>query len=227
MEKKNFSNKEAIKYGWSIMKDNLWYFVGILIVAWLVTGIPGTLADHFQKHDMGALASLFHLITIVLRVIISIGMIKIALKFLAGEKPEFGELFRFQGNFWRMLGGSILYGLIVIAGFILLIVPGIYWTIKFQWFGYCIVDQKLGPINALKKSAAMTQTVKWQLLGFSLVLAGINILGFLCLFVGLFATIPTTLMAYVFVYKKLMDQTIAQPATEAAPAPPAQAEKPA
>ncbi|MGB3341123.1 MAG: hypothetical protein WBB37_06550 [bacterium] len=223
MEKKNFSNKEAIKYGWSIMKANLWYFVGILIVAWLVVGIPGALADHFQKNDMGFLALLFNIITSVLRVIISIGMIKIALKFLAKEKPEFIDLFGFQGNFWRFVGGSILYGLIVIAGFILLIVPGIYWAIKFQWFGYCIVDQKLGPVNALKKSAEMTQTVKWQLLGFAFVIAGINILGFLCLFIGLFATVPTTLMAYAFVYRKLVGQTESEPAT----APALKEEKPA
>jgi uncharacterized membrane protein len=223
MEKKNFSNKEAIKYGWSIMKANLWYFVGILIVAWLVVGIPGALADHFQKNDMGFLALLFNIITSVLRVIISIGMIKIALKFLAEEKPEFMDLFRFQGNFWRFVGGSILYGLIVIAGFILLIVPGIYWAIKFQWFGYCIVDQKLGPINALKKSAEMTQTVKWQLLGFAFVIVGINILGFLCLFIGLFATVPTTLMAYAFVYRKLVGQTESAPAA----VPVAKEEKPA
>ena len=161
---------------------------------------------------MGFLAFLFNIITGVLRVIISIGMIKIALKFLTDEKPEFMDLFRFQGNFWRMVGGSILYGLIVVAGFILLIVPGIYWAIKFQWYGYLIVDQKLGPINALKKSAKMTKTVKWQLLGFALVIAGINIVGFLCLFIGLFATVPTTLMAYASVYRKLLDQTAGEPA---------------
>lgn len=217
MEKKNFSNKEAIKYGWGIMKANLWYFVGILIVAWLIVGIPGALADHFQKNDMGFLTLLLNIITAVLRVIISIGMIKIALKFLSEEKPEFKELFNFKGSFWRFVGGSILYGLIVAAGFILLIVPGIYWAIKYQWFGYCIVDQRLGPVQALKKSAQMTDTVKWQLLGFGLVMTGINILGFLCLFIGLFATIPTTLLAIVFVYRKLLSQTESAQATIPAP----------
>jgi len=217
MEKKNFSNKKAIKYGWGIMKANLWYFVGILIVAWLIVGIPGALADHFQKNDMGFLTLLLNIITAVLRVIISIGMIKIALKFLSEEKPEFKELFNFKGSFWRFVGGSILYGLIVVAGFILLIVPGIYWAIKYQWFGYCIVSQKLGPVQALKKSAQMTDTVKWQLLGFGLVMTGINILGFLCLFIGLFATIPTTLLAIVFVYRKLLSQT--EPAQPTIPAP--------
>ena len=213
MEKNNFSNKEAIKYGWDIMKANFWFFVGIIIVAGLIVGIPSNIADHLNKPDPCLLGFVFNIIAGVARAIISIGLIKIALIFLNKEKPEFKELFNFKGSFWRFVGGSILYGLIVVAGFILLVVPGIYWAIKYQWFGYCIVDQKLGPVQALKKSAQMTDTVKWQLLGFGLVMTGINILGFLCLFIGLFATIPTTLLAIAFVYRKLLSQTESAQAT--------------
>jgi uncharacterized membrane protein len=211
MEKKNFSNKEAIKYGWDIMKANFWFFVGIIIVAGLIVGIPSNIADRLNDPDLCLLGFIFNI------TIISIGLIKIALIFLNKEKPEFKELFNFKGSFWRFIGGSILYGLIVVAGFILLIIPGIYWAIKYQWFGYCIVDQKLGPVQALKKSAQMTDTVKWQLLGFGLVMTGINILGFLCLFIGLFATIPTTLLATTFVYRKLLSQTESAQATIPAP----------
>jgi|GEM_PF-4642886 len=63
----------------------------------------------------------------------------------------------------------------------------------------------------------MQDTVKWQLLGFGLVMAGINILGFLCLFIGLFATIPTTLLAAALVYRKLLNQTESAQATIPAP----------
>lgn len=206
MTKKDFLIGEAIKYGWNIMKANLWFFVGVLIVAWLVTAIPRGIADRLQE-DASGLAVLFNIIYWIAQTIISIGIIKIVLKFLADEKPEFVELFRFQGNFWRYVGSSILYGLIVIGGIILFIVPGIYWAIKFQFFGYCIVDQKLGPVEALKKSSKITYQVKWKLLGFGLVMVGINILGFLCLFVGLFATIPTTMIAFAYVYRKLLSQT--------------------
>ncbi|TET62772.1 MAG: hypothetical protein E3J47_03125 [Candidatus Stahlbacteria bacterium] len=206
MTKKDFLIGEAIKYGWNIMKANLWFFVGVLIVAWLVTGIPQAIANRLQDNYSG-LAALFRILHLIVDVIISIGLIKIALKFLVNEKPEFAELFRFQGNFWRYVGSSILNGLIVAAGIILFIVPGIYWAIKFQFFGYCIVDQKLGPVEALKKSSKITYQVKWKLLGFGLVMVGINILGFLCLFVGLFATIPTTMIAFAYVYRKLLSQT--------------------
>lgn len=206
MTKKDFLIGEAIKYGWNIMKANLWFFVGVLIVAWLVTAIPRGIADRLQE-DASGLSVLFNIIYWIAQTIISIGIIKIALKFLADEKPRFAELFRFQGNFWRYVGSSILYGLIVAAGIILFIVPGIYWAIKFQFFGYCIVDQKLGPVEALRQSSKITYKVKWKLLGFGSVIAGINILGLICLFVGLFATIPTTMIAFAYIYRKLLSQT--------------------
>jgi len=39
------------------------------------------------------------------------------------------------------------------------------------------------------------------------VLGIINLLGLICLGVGLFATIPTTMVAMAFVYRKLLAQT--------------------
>jgi predicted cobalt transporter CbtA len=35
----------------------------------------------------------------------------------------------------------------------------------------------------------------------------INILGFLCLIIGIFATVPTTMMAIAAVYRNLLKQT--------------------
>ena len=108
--------------------------------------------------------------------------------------------------FFKYLIGSILYGLIVFAGTILLIIPGIIWGIQFCFYDYFIIDKGLGPIEALKRSSAITRGVKWDLFVFSLILLGINLLGALCLLIGLFATIPTTMVAIAFVYRKLLAQ---------------------
>ena len=110
-------------------------------------------------------------------------------------------------SFFDYLIGSILYGLIVVVGLILLIIPGIIWAIKFQFFDYLIVDKGLGPIDALEKSSDITRGVKWDLFAFGILLAIINILGFLCLVVGLFVTIPVTLVAMAFVYRELLPET--------------------
>lgn len=54
-----------------------------------------------------------------------------------------------------------------------------------------------------KKSSLITRGVKWDLFLFDLLLTLINFLGTLCLLIGLFATIPTSMMTTVFVYRKL------------------------
>jgi uncharacterized membrane protein len=97
---------------------------------------------------------------------------------------------------------------------LLLIVPGIIWGIKFCFFDYFVVDKRLGPIEALKRSSAITRGVKWDLFVFFLMLTGINLLGAFCLLIGLFAAIPTTMVAQAFVYRRLLAQTEIAPVSE-------------
>jgi uncharacterized membrane protein len=134
------------------------------------------------------------------------GLIRIAIRFCDNEKGGFADLFSCFPLVFKYLFSSILYVLVVFGGMILLIIPGIIWAIKFQFFSYFIVDRGLGPIEALKRSAVITKGVKWDLFVFRLLLMGINLLGVLCLLIGLFATIPMTMVAVAFVYRKLLAQ---------------------
>ena len=96
----------------------------------------------------------------------------------------------------------------------MLIVPGVIWAIKYQFFAYLIVDKKMGPWEAIQKSGEMTAGNKGNLFLLGLILALINIAGAICLLVGLFATIPTTMLAIVYVYRKLLGEVAAPvPAT--------------
>ena len=219
MSQKNFSIGEAVRFGWDTMKANFWFFVVLLIVAGFIEYIP-IVIDMLLGKNMPGLAFLFRVIGWVVSIIVAIGMIRIALKILDGEKAELKDLFSFRPFFWKYLLGAILTGLIVIGGLILLIFPAFVWALKFQYFGYLIIDRKLDAIEALKNSGKITNGVKWNLLGFSFVLLGINIVGVLALFIGLFATVPLTMMATAFVYRKLLSQTEAIPPTEVAQATP-------
>jgi uncharacterized membrane protein len=221
VEKKDFSVEEALQYGWNIMKENIWFFVGVLVVAWALAGVPHIIANILQRESSG-LAFFFRIIGWVADIIVSIGLITIALKFLDKQEPKFEDLFSFRPYFWKYLGASILTAIIVWVGFFLMIIPGIYWALKFQFFGYFVVEHGRDPVEAMRMSSRITQTVKWKLFGFGLVLALINIVGAICLFVGLFVTIPVTLLAYSSVYRKLLEQTesaqVGPSTPEAAPA---------
>jgi len=205
MRAEKFSISEAIHFGWNTMKSNLGFFIGLLIFVFLFTSLSSIIAAKATEANI-FLGIIFYIADFSLSIIISIGLVKIALRFCDNEKGRFADLFSQYPLFPQYLVGSILYGLIVFAGTILLIIPGILWGIQFCFYDYFIVDKGLGPIEALKRSSAITRGVKWDLLGFFLVLLGINLLGALCLLIGLFVTIPTTMVALAFVYRKLMVQ---------------------
>lgn len=221
MERKDFSVEEALQYGWGVMKDNIWFFVGVLAVAWAIAGLPHIIAHILQRESSG-LSFIFRIIGWVANIIVSIGLIAIALKFLDNQQPRFEDLFSFKPFFWKYLGASILYGLVIWFGMILLIVPGIYWALKFQFFGYFVVEQASDPVEAMRRSSRITYSVKWKLFWFGIVLAFINTVGMMVLLVGLFVTVPFTLLAYSYVYRKLLAQTESAQALsgaqEAAPA---------
>lgn len=204
MTTNKFSKKEAIGFGWGVMKNNFWFFVGILLISGLVNFI-GNIAEIFLKGKPLSIF-LFQVIGIIFGIIIEMGLIKICLKFYDQKKPKFSELFLQYPLFFKMLFGRILYGLIVILGLILLIIPGIILSIKFYFFEYFIVDKGLGPIEALKRSWRLTKGAGWNLFLLFLLLGLINFLGTICFLVGLFATIPTAMLATAFVYRKLLSQ---------------------
>ena len=212
MTAKAFSKGEAIRFGWATMKAHLGFFLGLLLVALVICFIPG-IPQELTEENAPVLSFLFGIVSSLFQMIVGMGLVTISLKFIDNAKPELGDLFSRFHLFFKYLGGNILYILIILGGLILLIVPGIVWALKFQFFNYFIIDKELGPIEALRRSAAITMGAKWDLFLFGLLVAGINLLGILALLVGLFATYSTSMVAIAFVYRKLLART------EAAQAP--------
>ena len=206
MKTKGIYIGEVVRFGWKKMKDNLGFFIVLLLVAWLVQIVPQLIGDYLVERQI-ILGLTLYLISVVLNIVVTMGLIKISLRFSANKKGTFKDLFSCFPLFFKYLISSILYGLLMIAGLILLIFPGMIWGIKFGLYPYFIVDKGLGPIKALKASAKTTMGARWDLLGFGFVVFIINLLGVLCLVIGIFATIPTTMVATALIYRKLLSQT--------------------
>jgi len=220
-----FSRDQALSFGWQTMKANLVFFIVLLLIMGFINVIPNMATQLAQKsgssgHPNLALisfAGILQLAFAVLGMIMQIGVMKICLKFIDQEKPDYMELFTHYRYFLFFLVGSILYGLIVLGGFLLLIVPGIIWGIKYGFCMYLIIDREMNPIDALKKSAVMTEDVKFELFIFYIILGLFNLLGAMCLLVGLFVTIPTSMVAMAYVYRQLLAS--AEPAPAINPTP--------
>jgi uncharacterized membrane protein len=205
MANDRFSKKEAIKFGWEAMKNNLVFFILFLLVAWIISGGISFLGNPRWGPDFLFFPIFFSVLGWVISIFISMAYTKIGLRLsaAAGETAVVEDTWSAYPYFLNYLVGSILYGLIVLGGLILLIVPGIIWGIKYSMFGYLIIDRDMGPVEALKKSGEITRGYKWELFLLGLLFIGISILGALACGVGLFAAIPTILVAHVYVYRRL------------------------
>lgn len=201
-----FSKKEAIKFGFKTAKENILFFIGLLVIWVLVTAIFSTIQETLNTNKQYLIGLLFNLFTLVIDSILSLGIINITLKFVDGQKPDFKDLY-YTTKLFNFILASLIKAVVVIVGFILLIIPGIILSIKFQFFEYFIVDKKMDAVDSLKASWKITKGVKWNLFLFGLLLALINILGFLCFIIGLVIAVPLTMVANTWVYRKLLSQS--------------------
>ncbi len=197
---KQFDKIGLIKQSWEIVKKNA-KFVAILMVAFVVYQIvQGAVQGFFGE---GLLASLVSLGFTVLTLFFQIGFIKIILKLIDGHKAEITELWAYPQYLLRMIGATIVYTIIVVIGFILLIIPGIYLALRLQFYSYYIVDKNAGAMDSLRMSWKATDKNVINIFLFMLLILGINILGALALLVGLLITIPVSIIAVSLLYRKL------------------------
>lgn len=199
---KEFPRSEALKFGWETAKKNIRFFVVTLLIVFGISFLFSSLDSSFPE-DATMPKFITGILSWVISSITSIGLIRIALNFVEKKESKYMDLFTHYDRTVNYMATSILYGLIIVAGLILLIIPAIYWGVRFQFFSYLVTEKNLGPIQALKGSWNMTADHTWQLFVFGLIVMGINILGMLALFIGMLWTIPTTQLATAYIYKNL------------------------
>ena len=200
-----FTAGEAIRFGWETFKPRPWFFVGATLNharLWLDrrvyarhrcrrVGLGRSVLTARQPnqpagrhaHQYGATA--FYL--------------------SAHDNPDAADLSAWwhPRPFLKFLGAFILLMLTIAVGFILLIVPGIIFALMFMFTTFIVIDREFGPIDSMKESRRLTYGHKWKLLGLSLLLVLINLLGLAALFVGLFVTVPISSLALTHAYRVL------------------------
>lgn len=196
--------KESLAFGWRTFKSCPWLFISVPLVLLAVAMGIGIIEDalglFFSKAQMELIISVESFVTTVL---MSIGIGTLYLK-AQGDVAAAGlrDLWN-PKPFWRYAGVSILGGVVIILGLVLLIVPGIIIALAFSLSGLLVIEKGLGPIEALKESVRLTKGHRLELFKLSLANIGINILGVCALVVGIFVTIPVTEMAFVHAYRTL------------------------
>lgn len=188
----------TISHAWEVVKANLGMLVLLFFVSFVVVLIPSGLSTLFD--DSAPLALVFNLLSYSVSFIVQIGLIRVGLKAYNGEDISFEDLYSDIGKFISYAIASILYGIIVSIGFMLLIIPGIYLSIRLFFFTIAVVSEDLGPIEALKRSYELTQGNVLSILVLTFMLSLLNFAGVLLLGVGLLITIPIMEIALIHAY---------------------------
>lgn len=197
----SFSPIEVLKQGFKLFKENLVAFLKLGAILLILNIISGMLTG--GEANRSPFMVILSLVISGVSILIQIGMTKIILDIHDGKKLNLEYLYKLYPLFVRYLGASIIYGVAVVIGLILLIIPGIIIAIKFQFYSFLIVDKNEGIIDSLKKSAKLTEGHMMNLFILGVLLIIINLVGAMLLGLGLLVTIPTSVMAMVYVYRKL------------------------
>jgi uncharacterized membrane protein len=203
------SISDCIQFGWENFKTRPGILIGAFLLTILVPAIPGILfpgpeiTPGVPPPPPSAAATLASLVGVVLGVFATLGATTFALRAHDDiAHVEIGDLWN-PKPFWRFLGTQLLVGLIVFAGILLFVIPGIIAAVGLGFAPYAVIDRGAGVIDSLKQSWDITRGHKWQLFLFGLVLIGLNLLGLLAFLVGLLVTIPMTWLAVTHAYRTL------------------------
>jgi hypothetical protein len=229
---KKINTGEIIKASWKMTSDNflgLLGTLGIVVAINIILSVPNSIFEN--NKEMSLFVLVYSVAVSVFGVVIGMGLVRIILDVVSGQKIEFKKLFTTYKPFWKYLLSSILLSIIILtpllvifglgmAGFLILgkssgamvaigffaiaaVAYLIYMSVRLAFNRYFVIDRNSGPLEAIKLSYKATKGQVIELIIFQLALFGINLLGALLLFVGLLFTIPLTMVASAMVYRQL------------------------
>jgi uncharacterized membrane protein len=207
---------ESIQFGWKTVQASAAFVVGVTLVAWLVPGIiewAGEKALDSRLQHFG-----INVISYAVSSTFALGLAKIYLRFRDGEMPIFENLFDGLARLHIYIAAMMIMGIAVAMGLILLVVPGIIFLLRLWFVGFVVVDEPVGPLEAIQRSWDITRGHTLDLFLLFLLLVGLNLLGIIALGVGLLITAPISGLSLAFVYRHLKPRAVAAPAAQPAPA---------
>ena len=195
-----FSIQESFKRAWELFKQNKKLLILSTIILMLASSVSKSKGYYgYREVLMIIISIIFMIVTVVLQ----IGWYKMLLKLEDGLKTKLHEMVEHENLFFKFIFTHILLGIITFIGFVLLIIPGIYFLLTYLFAPIIAIDSGLTIYESFTESARITKGNKMKLILLLLTLGLSNILGAMALIVGLLVSIPVSMLAYVHVYRTL------------------------
>lgn len=151
-----------LKPSWKATRTNLITFGYLILVPLTLTAGAEGFAATRTSRTVHSILIVFGWITIIAAILVwsvSIPAISyVRLQSVRGIKVGYVEsLKKGISIFYRWWVLQFLVSLIIVAGFILLILPGFFMVHRFVLSRYVLLDKDLGPVDALRESARLAK----------------------------------------------------------------------
>lgn len=184
------------KYGSFVLGISVTFYVcAIVPQVYYVLNAPAEPTIRWQVISM---------VLTLLQVFLTLGFIKVCYRLATGQQTGVMDLINNGKPFLSYFVASFLYGIAVVVGIFLLIVPGIYLAIRLQFYPYFILEHDNSSIQALTNSFHITGDYLLELFLFGISVLLINVAGILLFGVGIIFTYPLTTLATALVYRRLV-----------------------
>jgi hypothetical protein len=190
----NFA-RSAYGRRWRLFTSVLLAMVG----AWVVLEVVV-----FTTQRLGILAWAFaHIVFLLCFAAIEVGLLRISLALHDGRNPRLADAFNHFNLAPGFLAGQLLYLAMVVAGLTLLVVPGIVLAARFALFGFQNAAGKGALLQSFKQSWNLTRGATGRLTATLVILFVFNLLGAALLGVGLFVTVPISVLMMTSIDRQL------------------------
>jgi hypothetical protein len=180
-----------LREGWELFKQNPGGFIGFAIVFFIIQGV------------LGYLPRIGGLISLAISAPLGAGFYVVSAKLMQGRTPVFQDFFTGFQFFLPLLLLSVISALLIILGFVLLVLPGIFLMVCYLFPSMLIIDQRLDFWPAMELSRRTVQTQWFGFFVFVVLLVLVNLGGALLLGIGLLVSLPVSACAVAAAYADL------------------------
>jgi hypothetical protein len=200
---------DSFDKAWSKFKQKALFFVGVTALSMFISmiGQSDKLIGINHGVDMANHQfTLFSLVGMILSSYLGLGIWKICIKHLRGQEVELNDLLSISlSQFVHYIIATIISGIAIMIGMLLLIIPGIHISCRLMLVPGFIVDKNESFDTALKSSWEATKGYSMKIFLWYLLAMLVMLAGFLALVVGIFAAAPVISIAMAYIYIKLTD----------------------
>jgi uncharacterized membrane protein len=176
------ANEKQVGFKFSYVKAIAVYAAISIVITLVQEATVGNAGD--------VAASVIEILVTLILFPLSVGLGLLGIRRAAGKETPVSTLWEPYRQAIPLIVMFLLMAVLVVAGFFLLVLPGIYLSIAYSFAPYLITEKNMGVWEAMETSRKAITQYWWRYFGLMLIAALLIIVGSIPLLVGLIWVLP-------------------------------------